>query len=51
MRAGGTDIGGTTGVLTWLDRTGKVLSTVGDLKAYAFKHLALAGRQAGGYVA
>ena len=27
--------GGTTGVLTWLDRTGKVLSTVGDLKAYA----------------
>jgi serine/threonine protein kinase/Tol biopolymer transport system component len=28
--------GGTTGVLTWLDRTGKVLSTVGELKAYAF---------------
>jgi hypothetical protein len=27
--------GGTTGVLTWLDRTGKVLSTVGDLKGYA----------------
>ncbi|MEP7353763.1 MAG: protein kinase [Acidobacteriota bacterium] len=26
--------GGTTGVLTWLDRTGKVLSTVGDLKTY-----------------
>jgi Tol biopolymer transport system component len=33
---GGTNIGGTTGVLTWLDRTGKVLSTVGDLKGYAF---------------
>jgi Tol biopolymer transport system component len=34
--AGGSNLGGTTGVLTWLDRTGKVLSTVGDLKAYAF---------------
>jgi len=33
---GGTNLGGTIGVLTWLDRTGKVLSTVGDLKAYAF---------------
>jgi hypothetical protein len=33
---GGTNLGGTTGVLTWLDRTGKVLSTVGDLKAYTF---------------
>jgi Tol biopolymer transport system component len=26
---------GTTGVLTWLDRAGKVLSTVGDLRSYA----------------
>jgi eukaryotic-like serine/threonine-protein kinase len=33
---GGTNLGGTTGVLTWLDRTGKVLSTVGDLKGYTF---------------
>jgi len=33
---GGTNLGGTIGVLTWLDRTGKVLSTVWDLKAYAF---------------
>jgi Tol biopolymer transport system component/predicted Ser/Thr protein kinase len=33
---GGSNLGGTTGVLTWLDRTGKVLSTVGDLKGYTF---------------
>jgi serine/threonine protein kinase len=33
---GSTNVGGTTGVLTWLDRTGKALSTVGDLKAYSF---------------
>jgi len=33
---GASNLGGTTGVLTWLDRTGKVLSTVGDLKGYAF---------------
>jgi WD40 repeat protein len=31
---GGNSTTGTTGVLTWLDRTGKVLSTVGELKAY-----------------
>jgi serine/threonine protein kinase/Tol biopolymer transport system component len=31
---GGSSQTGTTGVLTWLDRTGKVLSTVGDLKGY-----------------
>jgi len=30
----GTDRG-TTGILTWLDRAGNVLSTVGDLKGYA----------------
>jgi len=33
---GSSNLGGTTGVLTWLDRTGKVLSTVGDLKGYSF---------------
>jgi eukaryotic-like serine/threonine-protein kinase len=33
---GGGTAGGTTGVLTWLDRAGKVLSTVGELKSYAF---------------
>jgi len=33
---GGNNIGGTTGVLTWLDRAGKVQSTVGDVKGYAF---------------
>ena len=33
---GGTNLGGTTGVLTWLDRAGKVLSTVGDLRGYSF---------------
>ena len=32
---GGAGPGGTSGILTWLDRTGKVLSTVGDLKGYA----------------
>jgi Tol biopolymer transport system component len=32
---GGSSQTGTVGVLTWLDRTGKVLSTVGDLKTYA----------------
>ncbi len=31
---GGNRETGTTGVLTWLDRNGKVLSTAGDLKAY-----------------
>jgi serine/threonine protein kinase/Tol biopolymer transport system component len=31
---GGSAQTGTTGVLTWLDRNGKVLSTAGDLKAY-----------------
>ncbi|MEO8096460.1 MAG: protein kinase [Acidobacteriota bacterium] len=34
--AGGGNAGGTTGVLTWLDRAGKVLSTAGDLKQYTF---------------
>jgi serine/threonine protein kinase/Tol biopolymer transport system component len=34
--AASSNLGGTTGVLTWLDRTGKVLSTAGDLKGYTF---------------
>jgi WD40 repeat protein len=33
---GSSNLGGTTGVLTWLDRAGKILSTVGDLKGYTF---------------
>ena len=34
--AGGGTETGTNGILTWLDRGGKVLSTVGELKQYAF---------------
>jgi serine/threonine protein kinase/Tol biopolymer transport system component len=33
--ASGSSQTGTVGVLTWLDRTGKVLSTVGELKGYS----------------
>ena len=33
--AGGSTETGTVGVLTWLDRAGKVLSTVGEVKGYA----------------
>ena len=32
--AGGSTETGTNGILTWLDRSGKVLSTVGELKQY-----------------
>ncbi len=33
--SGGSTATGTVGVLTWMDRAGKVLSTVGETKAYA----------------